>query len=174
MIAILRDEYSCIDPLPLETRHSGIYCGQYIAGGHAVQVELFDSRGEMDYKQTRVVGLCSHSGNTMPSRGVHNYRMRFLSIALSLSIICCSSAHGQQSAIQPVQSVKEPEAPAFTADKVQPSNTDRAYPLAPGSFASIYGNHLGPDWMCSARPNVSRPETRNPAYQYLGVAGDLW
>src|ERR1035438_823911 len=46
--------------------------------------------------------------------------------------------------------------PSFRADRVLPSNSDRASVLAPGMLVSIYGDHLGPAAGCTA-PATGRP-----------------
>ena len=42
--------------------------------------------------------------------------------------------------------------PEFRANGIQPSFNNEPYPLAPGLFVTIYGNHLGPTAGCAVQP----------------------
>lgn len=52
--------------------------------------------------------------------------------------------------------------PAFEANRVLPSDGDRAVPLAPGLLISIYGSHLGPATGCEGSADPRRRETPSP------------
>src|ERR1700719_3088960 len=64
-------------------------------------------------------------------------------------------------------------APTFTADRVLPSGSARAVPLAPGMLVSIYGSNLGPVGGCVGQADTRRREAPNPLRPYQSFAETL-
>lgn len=64
-------------------------------------------------------------------------------------------------------------APSFTADRVLPSGRDRATPLSPGLFVSIYGEALGPLRGCLGKADPQRREAFHPRRPPLSFAETL-